>query len=174
MSRQRGFSIYELAVTLVVLAILVALASPSMSDFLRRNRVAASTNNLLHAINYARAESLRGGFPVTLCPTADGASCSNATNWSGMDMMAVRDGNRTGAPAVQQLLQVFEGGAGQLTVTAPAAFVRFLPSGRVQSFTGNVAENSFSIVPDGCKANERRDLHITRMGRVRKSEVSCT
>lgn len=174
MSRQHGFSIYELAITLVVLAILIALASPSMGDFLRRNRVAASTNSLLHAINYARAEALRGGYAVTLCPTADGASCLNATNWSGRDMLAVRDSNRTGAPAVQQLLQVFDGGSGQLTVTAPAAFVRFLPNGRVQSFSGNVAENNFSIVPDGCQANERRDLHITRMGRVRKSEVSCT
>ena len=74
MSRQRGFSLIELAVTLVVLAILVAMAGPSMSEFLRKNRVAATTNGLIQAANYARAEALRSGYPVTLCATADASA----------------------------------------------------------------------------------------------------
>ncbi|MEZ5464609.1 MAG: GspH/FimT family pseudopilin [Lysobacteraceae bacterium] len=166
MSRQRGFSIIELVITLIVLAILIAMAGPSMSEFLRRNRVAASTNALVQAANYSRAEALRGGYPVTLCVTADAnaaaPACIATTNWGGNDLIAL---NSDG-----ELIQVFDYGRGQMSLTAPADTLTFNPNGSVN---GLPAAAVFAVVPADCHGDEARELGISRLGRINSRKVSC-
>ena len=74
--RQRGFSLVELMVTLVVAVILLAVAVPSFRDLIRRNQVSAASNTLLASLNYARTEAINRSQLVSICPSADGASCS--------------------------------------------------------------------------------------------------
>ncbi|WP_426664593.1 GspH/FimT family pseudopilin [Rhodanobacter aciditrophus] len=78
----RGFTLIELMVTLAVLAILTMIAVPSFRDTIRRNRVNSASNALLADLGYARAEAIDRGQTVTMCPSANGTSCtSSGTAW---------------------------------------------------------------------------------------------
>jgi type IV fimbrial biogenesis protein FimT len=76
-TRCRGFTLVELMVTLAVMAILLVIAVPSFRDVLRRNQVSSASNALLANLSYARSEAIDRGQLVSMCPSADGATCSN-------------------------------------------------------------------------------------------------
>jgi Tfp pilus assembly protein FimT len=55
--RLAGLTLVEILVGLGVLAILIAVAVPSMSDLLERRRVIAAAEELVSLLNYAKAET---------------------------------------------------------------------------------------------------------------------
>ncbi len=54
----RGFSLYELLMTLTLIALLVGLGVPSFAGLAARNRLHVEINALFHAIHVARKESI--------------------------------------------------------------------------------------------------------------------
>lgn len=77
---QRGFTMVELMVTLVVLAVLLALAAPNMASFINNSRLRASQSELVSALTLARSEATkRGNFVVVqaLEPIVAGAEFSS-------------------------------------------------------------------------------------------------
>jgi type IV fimbrial biogenesis protein FimT len=80
-----GFTLIELLTVMVVLATLLTLALPAMGDMLARNAVTANAHAFSQAVNIARYESMRRGYPVTICPAADADSASpqcRPVSWS--------------------------------------------------------------------------------------------
>lgn len=69
-SGPRGFTLLELMATIAVFGILVALAVPSFTTMMNRNRLTAEANELLAGIQYARMEAIRTNSRVTFCGTA--------------------------------------------------------------------------------------------------------
>ncbi|WP_137887312.1 GspH/FimT family pseudopilin [Pseudomonas sp. 2FE] len=63
---QKGFTLIELMVTLVVLAVLIGLAAPNLSQLLRDNRATAELNTFAGMLNYARREAVQGAQTVKL------------------------------------------------------------------------------------------------------------
>lgn len=57
--RQQGFTIVELMITLVILAILVTLAAPSFSDYIANQRVKTDAQALFASLLYARSEAVK-------------------------------------------------------------------------------------------------------------------
>lgn len=80
---RRGFTLYELLLSLLLLAILASIGLPSFEAMLARSRQAVEINALFHAFYQARKESIMRRRSVTLCPSGDGRSCATSTNWSG-------------------------------------------------------------------------------------------
>ena len=63
--RQRGFNLVEIAVTVSVLALLVAAAAPSMADFIRSSRVRSLAEATQNGLQRARSEALKRNQVVT-------------------------------------------------------------------------------------------------------------
>jgi type IV fimbrial biogenesis protein FimT len=74
-----GFTLVELMVTLGVVAILMAVAIPTMRDFIRNNRLSSGVNDLLHSIQVARTEAIkRQNGNVVVCGTNNPTAADNA------------------------------------------------------------------------------------------------
>jgi len=62
----KGFTLIELLITLLIAAILVAIAIPNFSGLIQNNRIITQTNSLIADLNYARSESIKRGTPVSI------------------------------------------------------------------------------------------------------------
>lgn len=84
--RTRGFTIVELSVVLVIIAVTAAVALPSFDRLIRSNRVSTQANELIASLALARTEAIRTNTPtvgnrdVVLCPSSDGLTC--AVDWN--------------------------------------------------------------------------------------------
>ncbi|MBI5449923.1 MAG: GspH/FimT family pseudopilin [Gammaproteobacteria bacterium] len=77
---QRGFTLYELIITIVIAGILVSVGVPSFQGLILDNRRLAAVNDLVSSFHYARSEAVKRGRQVSVCPTVNGAQCSGQ-NW---------------------------------------------------------------------------------------------
>jgi type IV fimbrial biogenesis protein FimT len=78
----RGHTLLELLLTLAVAATVLAAGVASMGGLIARHRQSVELNALFHAVHLARKESIMRRQVVSLCPSADGASCLDGLDWS--------------------------------------------------------------------------------------------
>lgn len=81
-ARDHGYSLLELLMTIAIAAMLLTLGLPSFGALKARNAQRVEINALFHAVHLARKGSIMRKQVVSLCPTADGASCSPGRDWS--------------------------------------------------------------------------------------------
>lgn len=104
----------ELMISIVVTAIIIALAVPSFTAVINSNRLSGPANELLAGLQGARATAMSRNTRVVLCRSNNGTTCSTAAgSWPGW--IAFVDWNGDFAPDTgsDNLL-------GSGTVTAPA------------------------------------------------------
>ncbi len=73
-SRSRGFTLFELIVVLLIAAILVGWAFPSLSQSIRNNQVAAQNMSLLAILNLTKSEAVRRNMLVNVAVTSTGSN----------------------------------------------------------------------------------------------------
>jgi len=82
MTRIRGFTVVELLVTMLISALLLALASPSFTAQRREAALRTATGQTMAALHLARRLALARGQTITVCPSADGRQCGfGASGW---------------------------------------------------------------------------------------------
>jgi len=67
-SRARGFSLVETVVTISIIAVLAAVAAPSMTATMARHRVQDATSDLCAVLLKARADALTFNSDITVLP----------------------------------------------------------------------------------------------------------
>jgi len=78
-----GFTLIELMVAFVVVAVLIGVAVPGFRTFILNGRVTTNTNDLLGELATARSEAIKRNATVVICrsdnPTATTPACSSGT-----------------------------------------------------------------------------------------------
>jgi type IV fimbrial biogenesis protein FimT len=77
----QGITMVESMVVLAITGILTMIATPSFVGTTQRFRVLGESNLLLTSMTFARSEAIKRGMPVTLCASADGATCLGTPTW---------------------------------------------------------------------------------------------
>ncbi|MBU1426065.1 MAG: GspH/FimT family pseudopilin [Gammaproteobacteria bacterium] len=76
--RQSGFSLIEMMVAIVILAILVGLAVPSFQVMLQNTQIRNAAESVLDGIQKARAEAVKQNRSIEFVLLGDDATCFNA------------------------------------------------------------------------------------------------
>lgn len=116
-----GFTLVELVVTLAVAAMLVAMAAPAFSTYIKNNRIIAATNHLVAQLQYARSEAVSKGQPVVLART--GATAKDLSKgWIIYTDGSATVGGSKYTASEDTLLKSFEGyGSSNITLNSNAA-----------------------------------------------------
>ncbi len=109
-----GFTLFELIIVLAIVAILAAVAVPSMESSITKNSVKSLQRTYLRALSYARGEAVSRNKLVSICPSIDGLACDTSNHdWSGGWLIFIDDGTASAygngqLDAGEELLRVFE------------------------------------------------------------------
>jgi type IV fimbrial biogenesis protein FimT len=80
-----GFTLFELVIVMLIVAVMAAIAIPSFRYVTTSNRIASEVNQLLGDMRFARTEAIKEGQTVTVCsstnPTASTPTCSTVNSW---------------------------------------------------------------------------------------------
>jgi type IV fimbrial biogenesis protein FimT len=98
-----GFTVIEFAVTLVMLAVGLLLAFPSLQTLSANNQLVAASNSIVSGMNLARASAVTLGEDVTICPSRDSVACTE-DSWNG-GWIVFNDADADGAPDTAEIIR---------------------------------------------------------------------
>jgi type IV fimbrial biogenesis protein FimT len=81
MRSQRGFTLVELMITILIAAILMAVAVPGFKTLSQNSHQRNAVNDVQVMLARVRTEVAARRQGVTACPSADQATCSGAVTW---------------------------------------------------------------------------------------------
>ena len=161
LKRKKGFTLYELMITLALASVITSLAVPGFQGFVQSSRAVTHTNDLVTALNLGRSEATRRSAPIQLCASSDSAVCNGSTDWS--DGWIVR----TPAGEVLRAWPARSGGSGVLT--GNVSTIQFQARG---SLSAGAAPQLDMQLAD-CSGDNRREISINVAGRISVSRVTC-
>lgn len=149
---QRGFTLYELLVTVLVMGVIFGLGVPNLLEFTRNNRMAAMANDLQSSIMAARELAVTQRSGVTLClapePMVDDPDCDADYSdtdsgggyvvWIDTDADAVIDG---GEAIILQRDDPLD-----ITVFADSGYIHFNPTGFVADIAATGVDSATRVL----------------------------
>lgn len=168
---QRGFTLVELMVALVVMAVLVTVAIPSFQASAARARIKSRTNELIAAITSARSEAIRRGKRVTVCPSSDSATCT-AGKWGDGFVVFQDDDHDAVLDTGETILNTQQGAANGLSVATSSggnAYVSFGSDGRSKDGSGAAVNYVLRVCNSFEKLDNKersQDIEVSTTGRI--------
>ncbi|OQW89101.1 MAG: hypothetical protein BWK72_03805 [Rhodoferax ferrireducens] len=178
-----GFTLIELLIAIVILAILMALALPSMRDFIVANRLTSDVNSFVGLVNYARSEAITRNQRVIICPktsASSGSTCSSSLSWNEFEIEAFVDADGTNDWSTNDVhlktLPAIDATGLQTILTQPTGSTNKVIFGSA-GFSQNALRFNIHTVKSGDTAYEEkygRSICVSKPGRVRVVPYSAT
>jgi len=161
--RKHGFTLIELIVAIAVVAILSAIALPSMSNFLVKMRVDNEISEMQRLLLTARNMAINTGKNTTVCPLSSGSCSTDSTSWQGEISVFTNSDNSLATnntyAAPDELVKVKSAIKSGDKLQFANTSVIYAPSGRLITALGK-----FSYCPKG-EADRSRGIDVSLSGR---------
>ncbi|WP_345293347.1 GspH/FimT family pseudopilin [Kangiella marina] len=82
----KGFTLPELLVSLAILSIVTAVATPSLSDMIEKNKVSTDVLTVKTLISTTRSKAITDKTYLVICGQIEDSSCNR--NWSTLSVLA--------------------------------------------------------------------------------------
>lgn len=171
---QRGFTLYELLTTVLIVGVILAIGVPNMTAFNQNSRMTATANDLHSSFHLARTEASRSRNIITICASSDGATCTIGAEFEdGWIVFADTDGDIAvdagenilrQFPAVDDDIVVNSGGNGDYFSYAATGQGRGNVTGTAPVGTLIMCDSRGNIVGPGGRSTARV-LVVTPLGR---------
>ncbi len=161
-----GFTIIELMVVLVVMGLLMTVGVPSFRALMADNQANNSAQEMLYALQLARAEAVKRNQMVSLCPSSDQTSCTGSGNWHvGWIMFLDTSGNGV-RDSSEQIIRIQNPLDTTVTLTGPTA---------IQYATGGYLEPAAtqSIQASATGSTNSKWVCLTAIGKAGVQSTSC-
>jgi prepilin-type N-terminal cleavage/methylation domain-containing protein len=149
--QQTGFTLYELMITLMVVAIILSFGIPNMRDFTLNSRMTSTANDLHAAFLMARTEAAHAKTNVTICASADPMGAANCGGTWDQGYVVFIDDNanqvREAGEAILRSHPPTDTGV-LLRVANGATYFMYAPSGLGRLDTGNNQALSQVVICD--------------------------
>lgn len=155
----KGFSLIELMITLMVLAIILGFGAPLLSDYTANQRIKDVSRLLQTDLNYAREQAVVRRVSVSVTPVAGGWN----NGWS------ITDTN------INEVLKQRDAINANVNLTLgsnSSSNVIFDAQGWANSFSIDV--NNANNATNGCVGNRARNLRVSTTGLLTvTSDIAC-
>ena len=151
---QRGFTLYELLITMLVIGIVLTVGIPSFSQFTQNSRITSTANDLHSSFQLARSEAARSKSPVTICASADplgAAQCDGALFDEGWIIFVDLDADLQRAGAGENVLRAHPpiDVAINISMNGGADYFGFAPTGLGRGNVGGQPSVQTAVICDG-------------------------
>lgn len=170
MKKNSGFTLFELMITMMLIALVMAIGIPSMRDFIKNDRLVTQINTLVGQLAYARSEAVTRHVPVVICASNGNLDSCSSANWAEGWILFVDADSSSDFSAGDEMLRQQQPLPSGATLTSSMGFVVTYDS---RGFAPGSA-GSFSLCDDRKEAH-LKSISISNTGRVRKGgSLSCT
>jgi type IV fimbrial biogenesis protein FimT len=167
---QKGFSVLELLVAILILSILTSMSLVGYRSFVQNTNSVTLANDFVTTLAYARSAAVKLGIIVSVCPATNAnlQACGNSGNWTN-GWIVFQDSANTGVISnANQILKVHDPLQAGSVVTTTLARIAFNSLGYTAVGTGTVA-----LSASGCVGNNARTITITSTGRAQAVVTNC-
>jgi len=171
--RQGGFSLIELLVAMTIAAVLLAIAIPSFDSATLSTTAGKYAGNVADSALLARGEAIRRNATVTVCVSADGASCTTGGWEQGWIVYCkTTDQVNCDSAGAGMLVMQTQGAAKtgwKITEASGLAQLNFDPSG-----TGATAASMTACRATPTVGTQQRQVRISATGRPSVTKTTGT
>lgn len=157
-----GFTVIELLISVIVAAITLAIAVPSLLQLSANNQVRSTTTAIVDGLNLARHSAITTGDTVTICSTSNGSSCSDETWDAGW--IVFNDIDDDDAVDSDEIIRVLMHES-TTDISGFEADIEFLADGT----TTLNADASFVSCHDNANSGKCRNVSISTFGKIESS-----
>ena len=170
-TRRAGLTLVELVVTLAVLTVAMSIGLPFADGVISNNRVAKQTNDFVSTLVLARSEAIKRRVPVSVCASADQATCADSTDWStGWIIFSDNSGADGELDGTDTLIHAYEALTGSSSFTSTVSAVRYRRNGSLDTAGGA----AFTLAGAICSGKGKSVITVMPAGYPSLEKEACS
>lgn len=172
--RVRGFTLIELMVSIGILAILIAVAIPSFTSIMVNYRLTSIANTFVANAQLARSEAIKRNGRVTMCKSADGATCVLTGGWEqGWILFQDVDNNAVRGSA-EDIIHTESALPANYLTTAGDNYISFTASGGSELISGAFQATTVTLCSRVEPIGPARQMVLNSVGRLRVQKATVS
>ena len=179
-TREIGFTVLEVVVSLLIIVLLAAIAAPRVQEYRRNSRLTAIASDFAASVQLARSEAVKRQKIVSMCPTRSLTSrsptCSDDLNFAAWIVFEDGDGDClpvAGVLPIQAEAAVTAAESGHIAARGSGVCISFATSGALRSVQDLRTADRLLVcdargigIPESPGPSPARGVAIDRNGRV--------